>query len=56
MTKKEARKAAKSHVKMLVGYRTQLLARHQQEPLKSPPLFLLDAVISGLSNLAANLK
>ena len=32
----------------LVRYKDQLMARHKAEPLKSPPLFLLDAAMSEL--------
>jgi hypothetical protein len=48
ITKKEIVSAFKN----LEFYRRQLLARHKEEPLKEPPLFILDAVIADLKNAA----
>ena len=46
------KKELKDQAKILAAYREQLLQRHTKEPLKSPPLFLLQGVISTLERLA----
>lgn len=53
--KVSAKRTIRDMSKMLVGYRKQLLARHRVEPLKSPPLFLLDLVIATLERTAEEL-
>jgi hypothetical protein len=49
---KTLKRELKDNAKLLIKYKEQLLARHNNEPLKSPPVFLLNAVISNLEDLA----
>jgi hypothetical protein len=48
---KKLKKEIKDNVRLLTRYKEQLMARHDNEPLKSPPVFLLNAVISNLEFL-----
>jgi hypothetical protein len=56
MTKAHIIREVQASRKILQTYRRQLMARHQSEPLKPPPVFLLDAVISGLTTLTMKSK
>lgn len=49
---KALKKELKDNAKLLIRYKEQLQARHDTEPLKQPPMFLLNAVISSLESLA----
>ena len=46
------KKEIRGQARLLVKYREQLEARREDAPLKSPPLFLLNEVISNLERLA----
>jgi len=46
------KKELKAQVKLLKLYKRQLEARHHAEPLKPPPLFLLNVVTDKLAILS----
>lgn len=52
MTRKQIKRKAKALTKTLTMYREQLTARHDNEPLKSPPLFLLNYAIGEIDRIA----
>ena len=56
MDAKQVRKKLKASAKRLTLYKQQLFARHDNEPLKSPPAFLLNTVIMDLERMADELK
>lgn len=45
------KKELRTQAKLLSKYKEQLEARHKSEPLKSPPVFLFNEVISNLERL-----
>lgn len=52
MTRKQIKKKAKSVARVLATYREQLNARHNNEPLKPPPMFLLNWAIGQMDRIA----
>jgi hypothetical protein len=49
------KKELRDNLRLLIRYKEQLMARHASDPLKSPPVFLLNVVISDLEGLVKRL-
>lgn len=55
MKKSEAAKSLKQVAALLRVFRTQLFARHEAEPLKSPPIFALEVATMRVDEIAKQL-
>ena len=55
MTKKQIKKELKDLSKNLTAYKIQLLARHAEAPLVSPPVFRLSISVAVLDHIVKNI-